>query len=338
MGQNLTLFWILFNVAVIVLLVLDLTVFHRKSHVIGIKESLGWSAFWISLAVAFGIAVWIWMGRAKGLEFFTGYLIEESLSVDNLFVFLLIFQFFRVPREHQYKVLFWGIIGALVMRAIFIFAGVALIHRFHWVIYVFGAFLVYTGYKMWGQKEEEIHPDRNPLLKLVRKTFPVTRDYDGGKFSVVREGKRYLTPLLVVLLVIESTDVLFAADSIPAILAITHDPFIVYTSNVFAILGLRAIFFALAGLMQMFRYLHYGLSLILVFVGSKMLASRFFEIPVTIALGAVVAILAACVLASIVTRMRDGLSAFPTVQERDSAQLESEAHSGGSRHSSGPPK
>jgi len=338
MGHNLTLFWILFNVAVIVLLVLDLTVFHRKSHIIGIKESLGWSAFWISLAVAFGIAVWIWMGRAKGLEFFTGYIIEESLSVDNLFVFLLIFQFFRVPREHQYKVLFWGIIGALVMRAIFIFAGVALIHRFHWVIYVFGAFLVYTGYKMWGQKEEEIHPDRNPLLKLVRKTFPVTRDYDGGKFSVVREGKRYLTPLLVVLLVIESTDVLFAADSIPAILAITHDPFIVYTSNVFAILGLRAIFFALAGLMQMFHYLHYGLSLILIFVGSKMLASRFFEIPVTIALGAVVAILAACVLASIVTRMRDGLSAFPTVQERDSAQLESEAHSGGSRHSSGTPR
>src|SRR5581483_4614192 len=295
MGDNRPLFWIIFNAAVIALLVLDLAVFHRKSKVIRLKEALGWTAFWVSLAVGFGLLVWAWLGGGKALEFFTGYLIEESLSVDNLFVFLLIFQFFRVPREHQYKVLFWGIIGALLMRALFILTGVALIQKFHWVIYVFGAFLVYTGYKMWGQEEKEIHPERNPVLRMVRSRFPVTKDYVNGHFTVRRDNKRYLTPLFVVLLVVESTDVLFAADSIPAILAITRDPFIVYTSNVFAILGLRAIFFALAGLMEMFRYLHYGLSLILMFVGVKMIISSFIEIPVLLALGVVVAILAVAV-------------------------------------------
>ncbi len=323
MGDNRPLFWIIFNAAVIALLVLDLAVFHRKSKVIRLKEALGWTAFWVSLAVGFGLLVWAWLGGAKALEFFTGYLIEESLSVDNLFVFLLIFQFFRVPREHQYKVLFWGIIGALLMRALFILTGVALIQKFHWVIYVFGAFLVYTGYKMWGQEEKEIHPERNPVLRMVRSRFPVTNDYVNGHFTVRRDNKRYLTPLFVVLLVVESTDVLFAADSIPAILAITRDPFIVYTSNVFAILGLRAIFFALAGLMEMFRYLHYGLSLILMFVGVKMIISSFIEIPVLLALGVVVAILAVAVGASMIRRKRHGKPAFPREEEREAALRES---------------
>ncbi len=323
MGDNRPLFWIIFNAAVVALLVLDLAVFHRKSKVIRLKEALGWTAFWVSLAVGFGLLVWAWLGGGKALEFFTGYLIEESLSVDNLFVFLLIFQFFRVPREHQYKVLFWGIIGALLMRALFILTGVALIQKFHWVIYVFGAFLVYTGYKMWGQEEKEIHPERNPILRMVRSRFPVTNDYVNGHFTVRRDSKRYLTPLFVVLLVVESTDVLFAADSIPAILAITRDPFIVYTSNVFAILGLRAIFFALAGLMEMFRYLHYGLSLILMFVGAKMIISSFIEIPVLLALGVVVAILAVSVGASMVCRKRHGKPAFPREEEREAALRES---------------
>ncbi|MGE0407170.1 MAG: TerC/Alx family metal homeostasis membrane protein, partial [Candidatus Korobacteraceae bacterium] len=232
MDDNRALFWIIFNVAIISLLVLDLVVFHRKSKVVGVKDALRWSAFWVGLGVAFGGFVWWWLGAAKALEFYAGYLIEESLSVDNLFVFLMIFGYFRVPREYQYKVLFWGIIGALVMRATFIFAGVALIQRFHWVVYIFGAFLVYTGIKMWGGEEAEVHPEKNPILQLVRRKFPVTRDYEGSSFMVVREGRRYLTPLFVVLLVVESTDVLFAADSIPAILAISQDPFIVYTSNV----------------------------------------------------------------------------------------------------------
>lgn len=299
MGDDRTLFWIVFNVFVVVLLVLDLAVFHRKSHVIQIKEALLWSAFWIGLALVFGVGLWFWMDHAKALEYFTGFIIEKSLSVDNLFVFLVIFQYFRVPSAYQYKVLFWGIIGALAMRAIFIFAGVALIERFHWVVYIFGLFLIYTGIRMWIEKEKEIHPERNPILRFARKAFPVTNEYEGDRFFVIRNGRRYITPLFIVLLVVESTDVLFAADSIPAILAITQDPLIVYTSNVFAILGLRALFFALAGLMTMFRYLHYGLSLILMFVGAKMIASGFFHIPVPVALGVVLGILVVSVLASI---------------------------------------
>ncbi len=305
MGDNRVIFWVIFNAGILTLLVLDLVVFHRKAKVVSVKEALRWCAFWVGLAVAFGLLVWWWLGSGKALEFYTGYLIEESLSVDNLFVFLMIFQYFRVAREYQYKVLFWGILGALILRGAFILAGVALIRRFDWVVYLFGAFLVYTGYKMWGGEETEIHPEKNPVLQLVRRKFPVTRDYEGDRFLVLKNGRRYLTPLLVVLLVVESTDVLFAADSIPAILAITHDPFIVYTSNVFAILGLRSIFFALAGLMEMFRYLHYGLSAILIFIGVKMLVSHFVEIPVEIALGVVALILGVSILASIVARKRE---------------------------------
>jgi tellurite resistance protein TerC len=280
------------------MLVLDLGVFHRSAHTVKFREALAWSAVWIALAVIFAVVIFFWHGRTPALEFVTGYVIELSLSVDNLFVFLLIFRFFQVPAVHQHKVLFWGILGALIMRAVFIALGVGLIQRFHWIIYVFGAFLVYSGIKLFFQEEAEIHPEKNPVLRLFRRFVPVTKDYEGNKFFVRRPGL-YATPLFVVLLVVETTDLLFAVDSIPAILAITRDAFIVYTSNVFAILGLRSMYFALAGMMEMFRYLHFGLSLVLVFVGAKMLLSHFLEIPTPVALAAVAGVLAISVIASV---------------------------------------
>jgi tellurite resistance protein TerC len=294
----LLLFWILFNLFVLAMLVLDLGVFHRRAHTVKFREALIWSVAWIALAAIFAVVIFFWHGRTPALEFVTGYVIELSLSVDNLFVFLLIFRFFQVPSIHQHKVLFWGILGALIMRAIFIAAGVSLIERFHWIIYVFGAFLIYSGIKLFFQDEAEIHPEKNPVLRLFRRWVPVTKDYVGHKFFVRNPGL-YATPLFVVLLVVETTDLLFAVDSIPAILAITRDAFIVYTSNVFAILGLRSMYFALAGMMEMFRYLHYGLSLVLVFVGAKMLLSHYFEIPTHLALAAVAGVLAISVIASI---------------------------------------
>jgi tellurite resistance protein TerC len=281
------------------MLVLDLGVFHRRNHAVKFREALIWSIVWIALAAIFAVVILFWHGRTPALEFVTGYVIELSLSVDNLFVFLLIFRFFQVPPAHQHKVLFWGILGALVMRAIFIAAGVGLIQRFHWIVYVFGAFLVYSGIKLFFQGEAEIHPEKNPVLRLFRRLVPVTKDYEGNKFFVRRAGL-YATPLFIVLLVVETSDLLFAVDSIPAILSITRDAFIVYTSNVFAILGLRSMYFALAGMMEMFRYLHYGLSLVLMFVGAKMLLSHFFEIPTPIALAAVAGLLAISVVASLV--------------------------------------
>ncbi|OLB21716.1 MAG: hypothetical protein AUH15_08455 [Acidobacteriales bacterium 13_2_20CM_55_8] len=281
------------------MLVLDLGVFHRRNHVVKFREALLWSAMWIALAAVFAVIVYFWHGRGSALEFVTGYVIELSLSVDNLFVFLLIFRYFQVPTVHQHKVLFWGILGALVMRAVFILAGVGLIRQFHWIIYVFGALLVYSGIKLFRQENAEIHPEKNPLLRLFRRWIPVTKDYQGAKFFVRRPGL-YATPLFIVLLVVETTDVLFAVDSIPAILAITLDAFIVYTSNVFAILGLRSMYFALAGMMELFHYLHYGLSLVLIFVGGKMLVSHYYQIPTEIALGTVAGILIISVLASMV--------------------------------------
>lgn len=292
-------FWIGFNVFVAVMLVLDLTVFHRKAHTIQFKEAIGWSIFWISLAGAFAVFVYFWRGKPTALDFITGYLIEESLSVDNLFVFLLIFRYFRVPGEFQHKVLFWGIVGALVMRFVFIWAGVALINRFHWIIYVFGAFLVYTGLKLFKQTDSDVQPDQNPVVKAFRKFMPVTKDYVNGYFFV-RDNGLFATPLFLVLLVIETTDVAFAADSIPAILAITRDPFIVYTSNVFAILGLRSLYFALAGMMEAFHYLHYGLAVILTFIGLKMLTSNFYHMPTVVALGVVGGVLLVSVGASLI--------------------------------------
>jgi tellurite resistance protein TerC len=291
--------WIAFNVFVVAMLVLDLGVFHRKAHEIRVREALLWSAFWIALSLLFNAGVYFWRGSVVALEFLTGYLLEKSLSVDNIFVFLMIFTYFRVPYVHQHKVLFWGILGALIMRAAFILIGVTLIQKFHWVIYLMGGFLIVTGIKMAMQKDAEIHPERNPVLRLFRRVMPVTEDYEGDRFFVKRRGGLYATPLFIVVLVVETTDVIFAVDSIPAILAITLDPFIVYTSNVFAILGLRALYFALAGIMRLFHYLPYGLSLILVFVGIKMLLVDLYKIPIGLALGTVAAILSLSVLASI---------------------------------------
>lgn len=293
-------FWIIFNIFVVAMLVLDLGVFHRRAHTVKFREALGWTAMWIALAATFAVLVFFWHGRTASLEFVTGYVIELSLSVDNLFIFLLIFRYFRVNPANQYKVLFWGILGALVMRGVFILVGVSLIRRFEWIVYAFGALLVYSGIKLFMQDEAEVHPEKNPVLRLFRKFVPITKDYEGGKFFVRHRGTGlYATPLLVVLLVVETTDLLFAVDSIPAILAITLDAFIVYTSNVFAILGLRSMYFALAGMMEIFHYLHYGLSIVLIFVGAKMLVSHYYQIPTAVALGIVAGVLILSVLASI---------------------------------------
>jgi len=299
-----TLAWVLFNVLVFGVLALDLAVFHRKPHALGVKEAVGWVVFWVSLAAAFAVFVYSWKGRAAALEFVTGYLIEESLSVDNMFVFLMIFSYFSVPRPYQHRVLFWGILGALFMRAALIFAGVTMIQRFHWVIYLFGAFLIFTGIKMVFLKDKEFHPEANPVLGLIRRCIPLTSHYEGSHFFTKQNGRLAATPLFVVLVVIETTDLIFALDSIPAVLAITYDPFIVYTSNVFAILGLRALFFAVAGAMELAHYLHYGLSAILVFVGAKMLASDYYKVPLGVALGVVAGILAVSLLASWVRHRR----------------------------------
>ncbi|MBE7560764.1 TerC family protein [bacterium] len=294
------LLWIGFSLIVLIVMSLDLGVFHRRAHVVRFREALAWTGVWISLALAFCVGIYYFKGAHPALEFLTGYLIEYSLSMDNIFVFLLIFTYFRVPAQYQHRVLFWGILGALVMRALFIAAGAALLARFHWIIYVFGLFLIYSGVKMGLQKDVEVHPERNPVLRLFRRFMPVSEDFEGGKFFTWRAGRRVATPLFVVLLLVESSDVVFACDSIPAIFAITRDPFIVFTSNVFAILGLRSLYFALAGVMRMFHHLHYGLSAILVFVGVKMLGSEVLHLPPSIALGVVAAILVLSIIASII--------------------------------------
>src|SRR4030067_2867301 len=295
-----TLFWIGFIVLIFILLALDLGVFNRKTHTIKMKEAILLSLFWISISFMFNIWIYFQFGEQKAFEFLTGYVIEKALSVDNLFVFLMIFSYFHVPSAHQHKILFWGILGALVMRALFIAAGITLIEQFHAVIYIFGAFLVITGIKMALVGDKKIDPEKNPVLKYLRKVMPVAEAYHEDKFFIKRAGKYVATPLFVVLVVIESTDVLFAVDSIPAILAITTDPFIIYTSNVFAILGLRALYFALAGIMPMFYYLNYALSAILAFVGTKMLISDYYKVPIMVSLGVVAAILIASIPLSVV--------------------------------------
>ncbi|MFA5012560.1 MAG: TerC family protein [Ignavibacteria bacterium] len=296
--------WIGFNLFVLIMLALDLGVFHRKSHEVNIKEALIWSFVWISLALIFNYGVYEYMGKVKALEFFTGYVLEKSLSVDNIFVFILVFSFFKVPPKYQHKILFWGILGALIMRVILIFSGVALLAKFHWLVYLFGAFLIFTGVKMLFQKDTHIEPDKNILVRLFKKLYPVTNDYHGDKFFVKIDAKKYATPMFVVLLVIEFTDLVFAVDSIPAILAITNDTFIVYTSNVFAILGLRSLYFALAGVMKYFRFLKIGLSVILVFVGIKMMIVDFYKFPISLSLGIIIAILAISVLASLIIKQK----------------------------------
>lgn len=297
--SNQVLLWIVFAIFVIVMLSVDLGLFQRQAHVIRLREALIRTGLYVTLALVFNAGVYVWRGPHSALEFLTGYLVEESLSVDNMFVFLVIFSYFRVPPQYQARALLLGILGALIMRAIFIVAGVTLIHQFHWIIYVFGAFLIVTGIRLAMGKDKEIHPEKNPILRLFRRFMPVTQDYVNGHFFVKQAGRYVATPLFVVVLVIETTDVIFAVDSIPAVLAITLDPFIVYTSNVFAIVGLRALYFALAGLMPLFRYLDYGLCAILVFVGVKMLIGDLYKIPIGVALGVVVGVLILSVIASV---------------------------------------
>lgn len=295
--------WILvgFNVFVVIMLALDLGVFHRKNEVVKVREALIWTAIWVSLALCFNGLIYVWKGKEAALQFLAGYLIEESLSVDNLFVFLLVFSYFKVPSQYQHKVLFWGILGAALMRASLILVGTALIERFHWVIYIFGAFLLVTGIKLGlsSGEDEELDPGKNPVVRLVKRFMPVTTEYHGDNFFLRQDGKLLATPLFIVLMVVETTDLVFALDSIPAIFAITTDPFIVYTSNIFAILGLRSLYFALAGMMELFHYLRYGLAFILSFVGVKMLASKFFHIPIGVALAVIAVVLAFSVFASI---------------------------------------
>jgi tellurite resistance protein TerC len=291
--------WIFFTIFILAMLALDLGVFSRRAHAVKIKESLHWTAFWILLSVLFCISVYIFYGHQKAMEFLAGYLIEYSLSIDNLFVFLLFFRYFSVPAEYEQKSLIWGIIIALIMRGIFIFAGIALINKFHWIIYVFGAFLIFTAIQIARGKEQEVHPEKNIMIKLLRILMPISHEYSGSKFFTVKEGKRFATPLLVVILVLGTTDVFFAVDSIPAVLAVTTDPFIVYTSNVFAVLGLRSLFFAISGLMKLFHYLQYGLAAILSFVGIKMLITDFYKIHVSVSLVIIAIVLALSIIASL---------------------------------------
>ena len=292
--------WIFFAVFILAMLALDLGVFNRKSHVIKMKEAMLWTLFWVTLALLFCAGIYFFYGHAKAMEFVASYLIEYSLSIDNLFVFMLIFRFFNVPRAFEHKALFWGILMALVTRGVFIFAGVALINTFNWVMYIFGAFLIFTGIKMALNKQTEVHPDKNIAIKLLRYIIPVTNKFSGAKFFIIKRGIRYATPMLAVLLALETTDILFAIDSIPAVLAISKDPFIVYTSNVFAILGLRSLFFAISGLMKLFHLLHYGLAAILTFVGVKMLIEDFFHVPVAASLLVIISILAVSIVSSVI--------------------------------------
>lgn len=304
-------FWIGFIAFVVVMLVLDLFVFHKKDTTPTIKSALKWSAFWIGLAIVFNIGVWIFLGKQSGLEFFTAYLIEESLSIDNLFVFILIFSFFKIAPEYQHKVLFWGIIGAIVMRAIFIFAGVALLNKFDWIMYVFGAFLLYTGAKMLIERNDHssFNPNENIVIKVFRKFMPVTDDMSKPDFFKKIDGKLHATPFFLALLFIEASDLVFAVDSIPAVLSVSKDVFIVYTSNIFAILGLRSLYFALNGIMQYFRFLKVALAGILTFIGFKMCINEFaaemgyhFHISNFVSLGVIVGLLTISILASVLIK------------------------------------
>ncbi len=297
--------WAGFNIFVLAMLALDLGVFNRKAHVISVKEALVWSAVWIGLACLFGLGLYLYESKQIALEFFAGYLIEKSLSVDNLFVFILLFTYFRVEPILQHKVLYWGILGALVMRAALIVVGAILIAKFHWIIYVFGAFLIFTGVKMALSKGEDEQPTENFVVKLFRRFFPVVHEYHGDKFFIKKDGRKFATPLFIVLIIVETTDLVFALDSIPAIFAVSQDPFIVYTSNVFAILGLRSLYFALAGVMNMFHYLKLGLAIILAFVGLKMVLSDIYHVPIGIALGVIAGVLTLSVVASIIWPKKD---------------------------------
>jgi len=291
--------WIAFTTFVLLMLALDLGIFHRKAHEVKAKEALIWSLIWIFLALLFNFGVYHWFGPQKAIEFFTGYVIEKSLSVDNIFVFVMVFGAFSTPKLYQHRVLYWGIIGALVMRALMIYLGTELLQRFHWVIYIFGTFLIFTGIKMFFDKGNEIHPDKNTLVRWTKKIMPLSNQYDGQRFFTIQQGKKMATPLLLVLIIIEFTDLIFAVDSIPAIFAVTTDPFIVFTSNIFAILGLRSLYFILGGAVDKFIYLKIGLAIVLIFVGSKMSLIDIYKIPPFTSLLVILSILALSILASL---------------------------------------
>src|ERR1043166_613903 len=306
--------WIGFTAFVLTMLAVDLGVFHRQAHKVSIKEALVWSVVWMTLALIFNAGVYHWFGATRGLEFLTGYLIEKALAVDNIFVFAVIFSYFAVPVAYQHRVLFWGILGALVLRAIFIVLGAALLQKFHWVIYLFGAFLILTGIKLLLQGDDEIHPERNPVFRLFKRMVRSVSEYHDGRFFVSKNGKRYATPLLLVLVSVEVTDVIFALDSIPAIFAVTSDPFIVYTSNIFAILGLRSLYFLLAGVMHKFEYLKIGLALVLAFVGTKMVLADIYKIPISVSLGVVAALIVGSMILSLLWSSKSA--------QRDSAHVQ----------------
>ena len=312
--------WAGFSAFVLAMLALDLGVVHRRAHAVGVGEALVWSALWILLALFFNVGVYFWFGYERALEFLTGYVVEKSLSIDNLFVFSVLFSSFAVPAALQHRVLLWGIVGALAMRAILIVVGTALLQRFHWLAYVFGALLVLTGMRLLVQQGSEPHPERNPLFRLLRGFVPSVSDYRGSRFFVVESGRRYATPLFLVLLAVEATDLVFALDSIPAIFAVTSDPFIVFTSNVFAMLGLRALYFALADMLWRFHRLKVGLALVLVFVGGKMLAEPVYHVPIAVSLGVTAALIAGSVAASLI-RPRQTLPGAREARELDPETL-----------------
>ena len=291
--------WLYFNLLILVLLAFDLFVLHRKKHIIAMKEALWTSLGWIIIALIFNVYIFYSRGYEDALSFFTGYIVEKALSIDNLFVFIIIFSTFQVPEHLLHKVLFWGIIGAIAMRAFFIFFGIALINNFHWIIYVFGAFLIYTGWKLGFKPNKQIHPESNYFIRTIRKIIPMTQNYVGDAFFVKQNGKILATPLFLVLLAIEFTDVVFAVDSIPAIIGITQDPYLIYTSNIFAILGLRSLYFALAKIVQYFHFIHYGLSIILTFIGFKMLLSGYISIPILVSLSVILGTIAISIILSL---------------------------------------
>jgi tellurite resistance protein TerC len=306
--------WAIFSIFVLGMLALDLGVFNRKAHEVRFREALTWSFVWVALSMAFNWWIYHEFGSQKALEFLTGYVIEKALSVDNIFVFVILFTSFAVPKIYQHRVLFWGVIGAIVMRAIFIGLGAALVSRFHWIMYVFGAILIFTGFKLMKEGDAEPHPEKNPIYKFARRLMPATSEYHGKAFTVVKDGRRYATPLLLVLIAIEATDVVFAVDSIPAIFAITTDPFIVYTSNIFAILGLRAMYFLLAGVLDKFHYLKYGLACVLLFVGIKMVIVEWYKVSIGLSLGVIASILAISVVASMIWPKAPDIPAPPDVE------------------------
>jgi tellurite resistance protein TerC len=311
--------WLVFAGIVVAILSLDLGVLQRRAHVISLREATVWSAVWIGVALAFNVGIWGAMGSVRAMEFLTGYLIEKSLSVDNLFVFIIIFSYFHVPLLYQPRVLKWGILGALVMRALMLFGGLELIRRFHWMTYVFGALLVITAFRIWVEREERVDPEKNPVLRLFRRVFPVTSRLHGDRFFVKVQGRWHATPLLVALIAVETTDLVFALDSIPAVLAVTRDPFIVYTSNIFAILGLRALFFMLSGILGLFAYLRYGVAVILAFVGAKMLIAGYVQIPVRVSLAVVFGVLTLSILASVYLRVPPAFEVIRPVLRNASA-------------------